>query len=221
MSSDQPITIDYYSDVLCVWAWVAQRRVDELNAQMQGAVALRYHCVDVFGDVTGKIASNWAERGGYDGFAQHVADALSEYSDFTLHPDVWTRVRPASSANAHLVIKAAELSAGTQAGAALALAIRQAFFGHADDIAQLPVLGSIASNTGLDWPELQAHIDSGAAMAALMADYQGARLVGIKGSPSYVLDGGRQVLFGNVGYRVIRANVEELLNRPTDSASWC
>ncbi|BFM20204.1 DsbA family oxidoreductase [Gilvimarinus japonicus] len=216
-----PISIDYYSDVLCVWAWVAQQRVDELQAQMQDAVALRYHCVDVFGDVAGKIATNWGERGGYEGFAQHVAHALNEYSDFTLHPDVWTRVRPASSASAHLVIKAAELAAGVSAGAALALAIRQAFFAHAQNIAQLPVLASIAANAGFGWTELQRYIDSGAAMAALMADYQGARLAGIKGSPSYVLDGGRQTLFGNVGYRVIRANVEELLNRPPDSASWC
>ena len=28
-----PINIDYYTDVLCVWAWIAQPRLDELNRQ--------------------------------------------------------------------------------------------------------------------------------------------------------------------------------------------
>ena len=35
------------------------------------------------------------------------------------------------------------------------------------------------------------------------------------------LDGGRQTLFGNVGYRVISANIEELLHQPSGEASWC
>jgi hypothetical protein len=33
---------------------------------------------------------------------------------------------------------------------------------------------------------------------------------------------GRQVLTGNVGYRVIEANVRELLRQPSDDqSSWC
>ncbi|MEZ5483114.1 MAG: hypothetical protein R3E73_13460 [Porticoccaceae bacterium] len=33
------------------------------------------------------------------------------------------------------------------------------------------------------------------------------------GSPSYVINGGRQTLYGNVGYRVLRANIDELLKQ--------
>ncbi len=58
-------------------------------------------------------------------------------------------------------------------------------------------------------------------MAALMQDYQTSKLQSIKGSPSYVIDGGRQTLYGNVGYRVLLANVEELLKNPIGEASWC
>ncbi len=54
-----------------------------------------------------------------------------------------------------------------------------------------------------------------------MTDYQVARDQGIRGSPSWVLDGGRQILYGNVGYRVIRANAVELLRHPKEEASWC
>ncbi len=45
--------------------------------------------------------------------------------------------------------------------------------------------------------------------------------LGLKGSPSLVMNNGRQVLYGNVGYRIINANVKELLKRPDSEASWC
>jgi predicted DsbA family dithiol-disulfide isomerase len=54
-----------------------------------------------------------------------------------------------------------------------------------------------------------------------MSDYQQAKQKAIKRSPSYVIDGGRQTLYGNVGYRVLSANIEELLKSPANEASWC
>ena len=35
------------------------------------------------------------------------------------------------------------------------------------------------------------------------------------------LNEGRQLLAGNVGYRVIEANIRELLDTPGDQQSWC
>ena len=44
----------------------------------------------------------------------------------------------------------------------------------------------------------------------------------IEGSPSFVLNEGRQKLYGNVGFRIIEANIQELLRAPGgDQASWC
>ena len=43
----------------------------------------------------------------------------------------------------------------------------------------------------------------------------------IDGSPTYLLNQGRQKLYGNVGYKIIEANVEEVLRRPAEAASWC
>ena len=54
-----------------------------------------------------------------------------------------------------------------------------------------------------------------------MTDYRSAQNTGVSDSPAYVLDGERQVLFGNVSYRVINANIEERLRKPTYEASWC
>ncbi len=57
-------------------------------------------------------------------------------------------------------------------------------------------------------------------MGALMGDCQKAKQHKIEGSPSYVMDGGRQILYGNVGYRVILTNIKELLTHPEHEASW-
>jgi protein-disulfide isomerase len=55
-----------------------------------------------------------------------------------------------------------------------------------------------------------------------MSDYQEAQALGVKGSPSLVLNEGRQTLYGNVGFRVIEASIAELLREPeAGAASWC
>ena len=30
----EQVIVDYYSDVLCVWAWIAQRRIYELSTEL-------------------------------------------------------------------------------------------------------------------------------------------------------------------------------------------
>lgn len=218
---NHPMVIDYYSDILCVWAWIAQRRIDELNAQLGGNIILRYHYVDVFGDTEGKMQSQWAERGLHDGFASHVVESAAEFESAPVNPAIWKKIRPASSANAHLFLKAIEILFGATASTHSALLLRQAFFKEAVDISDLSNLYHLAGQQGLDNISIRQAINDGSAMAALMSDYQKARQLGIKGSPTYVIDGGRQTLYGNVGYRVLLANIEELRKRPADEASWC
>jgi protein-disulfide isomerase len=72
-------------------------------------------------------------------------------------------------------------------------------------------------------PESKAKkIHKGAAFASLAADYQHADKIHIEGSPSFVLNEGRQKLYENVGFRVMEANIQELLRAlRSDEASWC
>jgi len=95
------------------------------------------------------------------------------------------------------------------------------FFVNAHDISDLNVLHQIAEKNNLDISLIKESIDNGKALALLMTDYQQAQKLSLKGSPTCIIDNGRQVLFGNVGYRVLLANIEEQLNRPISEASWC
>lgn len=218
---EKPIVIDYYSDILCVWAWIAQRRIEELNEKLSGKIEVRYHYLDVFGNARNKIPKEWADRGGYSGFARHVADSAEPYPDAVINPNIWHKVRPNSSANAHLVLKAIEQSYGQDKSIEMALLIRQAFYIDGQDIGQLNLLFSLFDDLGINKEVIKNLLSDGCAMAALMADYQQAKVLLLKGSPSYIIDNGRQVLYGNIGYRVLLANIEEHLKQPTQEASWC
>ena len=218
---NKPIIIDYYTDVLCVWAWIAQRRIDELNLKLENKIEFQYYYVDIFGDVPTKMTTQWKQKGGYSGFSEHVQKSASIFEDAPINSKIWKEVKPVTSANAHLVLKAVEISYDKSKSIEFALKIRSAFFIDALDVGNLDVLCDLVKINGLDHNVINTSIHDGSAIAALMHDYQRSKQHSIKGSPSYVIDGGRQTLYGNVGYRVLLANIEELLKNPADEASWC
>ncbi|MDI4639827.1 DsbA family protein [Rhodoblastus acidophilus] len=220
-----PITC--FSDVLCVWAFFAELRLAAVRRAFGGKVALEHRFCAVFGDVPGKIAVSWASRGGYEGFGDHLQHSARAFPEVTLHPDVWRRARPASSLSPHLFLKAVALAEKEGVFAAGAFerglaAMREAFFVRGLDVARRDVQHDVARGFGLDPALVQAFLDDGRAHAALSADYKDAETLGVRGSPTLILNEGRQKLFGNVGYRIIEANILELLRGPhPDQASWC
>ena len=98
------LPIDHFSDVLCIWAYCAQVRVDEVRKAFGDAVAIRYRFVPVFASTQQKIGAGWAARGGFAGYARHVRSVAERFPHVTVHGDVWEQVRPASSCAAHLFL---------------------------------------------------------------------------------------------------------------------
>lgn len=217
----KPLIIDYYSDVLCIWAWIAERRLEELDEQWGEKILLRHHYLNLFGDTATRMEQQWPDRGGFEGFGQYVLGSAAPYDNAPVNPLIWQQVRPATSATAHMLLKTVELAYGAEKSARLATEIRRAFFVETEDIGQLASLLKITTTAGLDNSRLQKLIDNGEAMAALMSDYKQAQEQNVKGSPTWIMNNGRQVLYGNVGYRVLHANIEEILKRPEQGASWC
>jgi len=220
-TEQQKIAIDYYSDVLCVWAWIAQPRLEKLQAEWGDAILLRHRFVDVFGDAHRKIRKQWGDDEGFSRFGEHVREAAGGHAHTQLHGGLWSVVRPRSSQQAHLMLRAATLVSGAEAGQNLALALRKAFFCQGADISDIDQLLSIANSCGLKEDSLRTALRSGEAIAALSTDQRSAQELGVRGSPTWVLNEGRQMLYGNVGYRILHANIEELIRQPSGEASWC
>lgn len=220
-SNPAPAVIDYYTDILCVWAWISQPRLDELKKQWGDKIHLRHRYVDIFGDSHNKILRRWGQGDGFEKFSDHVSHSAAPFEDTPVNANLWRQTRPHSSMPAHLMLKSASLIADETRAESLALRIRRAFFLDAQDVGQIPLLLELAAEENLDKRELEAFLRDGRAMAELSGDQHSAVDLGVKGSPTWVLNDGRQVLYGNVGYRILNANIEEYLKNPATEASWC
>ncbi|MBI3452641.1 MAG: DsbA family protein [Rhodospirillales bacterium] len=228
------IPMTYVSDVLCVWAYVAQARIDEIRTKFGDQVMLDYRFCSVFGDTATKIPAAWGHKGGYEGFSRHLQEVAKRHPHIEVNPDIWTKVRPRTSASAHLFLKAVQLIGEQNPDRApagpgspslydrAAWKIRCAFFRDGRDIATWDAHAEIAAELGVGMDMIEAKIRSAEAVARLAADYEFCDKQKVEGSPTIILNDGRQRLFGNVGYRVIEANVNEIL-RAQDSGgmSWC
>ncbi|MEQ1610907.1 MAG: DsbA family protein [Hyphomonadaceae bacterium] len=217
----------YFSDVLCVWAYLSQPRVDLVKRTYGDQVFFESRFCSVFGDTANKIPGAWNAKGGYAGFNAHLHHAAKAFPEIALHPDLWLTVRPGTSNSAHLFLKAIgliEARAGCALGTtdAATWALRQGFFEQGKDIAHWDIQCEIGGQVGVNVAEVEGLIHDGSAFAALAADYSDAMALGIQGSPTFVLNEGRQKLFGNVGFRILDANIQELLREPLQGqASWC
>lgn len=221
------IHLQHFSDVLCVWAYIAQVRMDELQQEFGEAVELDYHFLSVFGATESGIARNWADRGGFQAYNHHVLQLAQQFPHVDLHEDIWLKNRPASSSACHLYLKAIQLLEKEQGMennqwlAAYAWAMRLAFFRELRDIGSLEVQNQLAEALALPVERIVQKLQNGQAHAALEQDYQLKSEYRISGSPTLIFNEGRQVIYGNVGYRVIEANIKELLHKPGHQASWC
>lgn len=226
----EPIRISYFSDVLCVWAYVAQIRIDELKATFQDSISIDYYFTPVFGDAHRKLESRWRDRGGLQGYSDHVKSVAAKFSHITIHPEIWTKVTPQSSMSCHLFLRAIKLvedkglvkRSTTKSLFEIATwRFREAFFTQLADISNRQVQLDLAKELGLPVSKIKAQIDSGEAYAELSRDLDLMKEHTITVSPTLIFNEGRQRLNGNVGYRVMEANIRELLHNPPDEQSWC
>ncbi len=231
------LTVDYFSDLLCVWAYGGQVRVDELKKHFGDQVRVNYRFISIFSSARNQIENNWKDKDGFQGFNRHLQHVAGQWPHVSCSPELWLDCRPASSTPSHLVLKAAMLleEQGRLDGTPvpefamrtrvemLMWTMREAFFLHNRDIARLDILAELAQSADINWQDIFAMIETGEAFAALSEDEKLKQQYCLQGSPSYVLNEGRQILYGNVGYRIIQANIDELLNREQhhDGASWC
>jgi predicted DsbA family dithiol-disulfide isomerase len=227
--------ISYFSDVLCIWAYVAEVRLDEVRKEFSSSVELEYRFIPIFGATRYRIAEGRKDRGGYAGFGEHVRKVAADFPHVSVNERVWSEVAPTTSSTAHEMLCAARLLTNEGAidsarrdelGGRTLLEeatwqIRSAFFEHARDISDRDVLLDVLGEAGMPTEAIEAKLKSGEAMADVCRDIELRDINKIEGSPTYYLNQGRQKLYGNVGYRVVSANLRELLEQPEDQASWC
>ena len=164
--------------------------------------------------------------GGVLAYRNHVRAIVEKFGHVQLHEQTWQADVPKSSMPAHLFLCATrhvESSGGVAPGSAdrAAWVVREGFFRQGRDISRSNVLFEIAESITLPIGESEHAISAGAAHAALAEDLELARSQSIAASPTLLFNEERQRLTGKVGYRIIEANIRELLEIAPGQLSWC
>jgi hypothetical protein len=79
--------LSYFSDVLCVWAYVSQARVNATKDKFRDSVRIEHRFCSVFGDTDGKITSTWGHKGGYEGFNAHLRQVADRFPHIEVRLD--------------------------------------------------------------------------------------------------------------------------------------
>lgn len=235
MNDSPRVRIHYFTDVLCIWAYLAQIRLDELIKNYSSKIDITYNFMPVFGHTENRIGNGWKEKGGFDAFSKHMHKVIEKFPHIELHKDIWKKNTPKTSVTSHLFIKAVQslVANGSisnecreDCGQKTLLEdfiweVRLAFFRDLRDISQISELFDIAKSMDLPTEKIKLVLDDGTALAELSRDIELRDEFNVDGSPTYILNEGRQKLYGNVGYRIIEANLLEIIKQPAMEASWC
>ena len=87
------VEITYFSDVLCIWAYASQARVDAVKDTFGDAVRIEPRFCSVFARCR-KIASAWNDKGGYAGFNSHLRQVAERFPHIEVHPEIWLKGAP-------------------------------------------------------------------------------------------------------------------------------
>ncbi|PCI71789.1 MAG: dithiol-disulfide isomerase [Gammaproteobacteria bacterium] len=229
-----PVHVSYFSDLLCVWAYVAQERLNKLKDTFKADIEITPYHVTLFGDTQTRIAEGWKNKGGYVGFGEHVQDVCKQFPHLEVSPNIWKTCQPKTSGTSHLFLKAIQCYEADNNKNQVDVkdsyflvkevewAMRLAFFRDGRDISDRDVLYDIANQFSIKKENILNYLTDGQAMALFCSEMAMKETYKLSGSPTYILNENRQKLFGNVSYNIMKANVAELLNTSKDdSCSWC
>lgn len=220
------VSVTYWSDPLCIWAFAAQPRLLAVQSRWSGCLDVSHRMIPVFGSVPWRLThGDWAEEGAA-GRAAACRRIAADHGRDDVSGEVWTTDPPTSSWSSGAAVKAAQaLEAAGQAppGAAADFLwrLRCAFFVQDLNTTRRPVQCAVARACGLPQDAFLAALDDGSALAALAEDQQERERLRVQGSPCWVFDGGRAQLYGNFAEGVLHAAIEALIDGRGPGASAC
>lgn len=184
--------VEIYSDVVCPWCYVGERRFGRALAAFAGAdeveVVFRPYQLDPDAPATAVPLSEYLERRfGHraDGLQAHVG-AAAEAEGISI---AWDRALAANTRTAHRLLSLAERDHGAEVQLALAERLFDLHFTRGGNIGDVEQLADEAEAAGMDRARVQAYLASDEGVQELEADFRRARDLGISAVPTFVFDG--------------------------------
>ncbi len=225
-SGDRRIAFTYWSDPLCIWAYVAQDKLDRILREWGEKLDVSYRIVPVFGSLPWRFSDGPWATGGPEGRAAATRKVAEDFGVTNVSGEVWCSDCPASSWSAAAALKVVsrlEDEGAVDAGcfAAYQWRMRERFFVDNRNMARRSEQLALAEEMDLPRAPMEASLDDGSAWAMVWEDHHERERLLIEGSPTYVFDGGRAKLFGNFSEDVLNATVKALVCGLDPGCSSC
>lgn len=220
------LSFGYWSDPLCVWALVAQDKLDRILAEKGEQLRVEYRVVPIFGSVRWRFEEGPWAADGVQGRVDKTRRVAADHGRPDVSGECWRRDPPASSWSPGVALKAVwalenEGRVAPGRGADYQRILRERFFVDERNVARRSVQLEVAEELDVPRGPLEERLDDGTALAALWEDNRLKEELRVQGSPTYVFLGGRTMLYGNFAYGILHATVEELLGDRASGASRC
>ncbi|HEY0132659.1 MAG TPA: DsbA family oxidoreductase [Nannocystis sp.] len=190
----QALRIDVWSDIACPWCHVGKRRLEAALEQFphRDAVEVVWHSFELdpsaprtseAAPYAGRLARKY---GTSVADAQQMIDRMTETAARDGLDFHFEKIRPGNTFDAHRLLHLAH-TRGLQD--ALKERLFLAYLGEGEAIGEPEVLARVAVEAGLELDEVRRVLDGDAFAAAVRADEEQARSLGIRGVPFFVFDG--------------------------------
>lgn len=220
------IEFSYWSDPLCIWALVAQPKLDRILNERGSSLRVDYRIVPVFGSLPWRFTQGpWAKEG-VPGRVEATRRIAAQAGRADVTGECWAKATPASSWAPAAAIKAA-FAAEKQGllpegkAAEYQRMLREAFFVGERNIARRDVQLAVAEELDIARAPIEERLDDGSAVASVWEDNLEKERLRLQGSPTYVFDGGRAMLYGNFEYGMLRSTVDQLVQGIHPGSSAC
>ena len=91
------VPFDYWSDPLCIWAYVAQEKLDHLLGRYGDALTVRYRVVPVFGSLRHRFSEGSWAADGIEGRVAKTREIAARFGHTEVSGEVWRVACPESS----------------------------------------------------------------------------------------------------------------------------
>lgn len=204
--------VEIYSDVVCPWCYVGERRFERALADFAGAsdveVVFRPFQLDPEAPTEAVPLAEYMERRyGPRAAGMHgPVDAAAEGEGIRMN---WDGALLANTRTAHRLLRLAELEYGAEMQKALMARLFDLHFTRRGDIASAEQLTAEATAVGMDRERVQDYLASGEGAAELEADFADARALGVRAVPTFVFEG-KWAVEGAQPIEQFRATLEQV-----------
>jgi predicted DsbA family dithiol-disulfide isomerase len=184
--------VEIYSDVVCPWCYIGERRFARALAAYAGAdrvdVVFRPYQLDPNAPAKAVPVKEYLRRR----FGGRVDEMLARVSENARGEGIvmdWDRALSVNTFTAHRLLRLAEREYGAPVQRALAEKLFASHFSEGGDVSDHELLASLAESVGLDPDRVRTYLATGEGEAETRAEIEEARRLGITAVPTFVFEG--------------------------------